>query len=111
MDTTRRTDPDLIDLELRLLAPTRTLMAGAAGGVMAILVYKTFELLARGFMGEGFQFSASERTATIALVLIAAALMYAVPSGRRETERLRRENDAELQRLSDEVMRIERERM
>src|SRR5947207_3437483 len=110
MDVRIKTDHDLLDLELRLLAPGRSLLIGAIGGALAVLVYKTCELLVRGFMGQGFQLSPSDRVTTVLLILVTAALIYLVPSRQREIDALRKENDERLRELSRDLDRIERER-
>ena len=110
MDARLKTDHDLQDLELRLLAPERSLLIGAIGGALAVLVYKTCELIVRGVMGQGFQLSPSDRVTTILLMIAIAALIHLVPSRRREINALRRENDEKLRKISDDLDRIERER-
>ena len=110
MDARIKTHHDLLSLELRLLAPGRALLIGAIGGVLAILFYKTCELLVRGFMGQGFQLSPSERVTTMIMVIVAAVLIYLVPSGWREIENLRKDNDERLRELAQDLERIDRER-
>src|SRR5687767_2148821 len=100
----------LANLELRLLGSGRALVIGAVGGTLAILFYKTCELLVRGFMGGSFQLSPSEQVATVILIVVTAILIFLVPSGREEAERLRKENDERLRRLTEELERIDRER-
>lgn len=107
----QKSGADLASLELRLLEPGRALIIGAVGGTLAVLFYKTCELLVRGFMGGSFQLSPSEQVATVILILVAAILIFLAPSGRHETERLRKENDERVRWLLEELERIERERI
>lgn len=101
---------DLTTLNLRLLDSGRTLLIGALGGSLAILFYKTCELFVRGFMGGSFQLAASEQVSTALLIVVIAVLISLVPSSRRETERLRKENDESLGKLREELEKVARER-
>jgi hypothetical protein len=106
----RRFGTHLTGHELHLFDSGRALVIGAVGGTLAILLYKTCELLVRGFMGGSFQFTPSEQIATVILLAVAGGLIFLVPSGREEAEKLRAENDERIQKLIEDLERIGRER-
>jgi hypothetical protein len=107
---TTDTEDALLDFALRLVAPSHVLIMGALGGALTVLFYKSCELIVRGFLGEGFEFTATERATTAGLIIAIAILISLVPSRRRQIEALRRENEDGLQALKARLEQIRRER-
>jgi hypothetical protein len=70
---------------------------GAIGALVAVLFFKTVELLFDGLLGGSFQLSPAEKGTMVVVILATAVLIASVPSLAKENARLRKQNDEKLE--------------
>jgi hypothetical protein len=87
----------------------RAFFAGAVGGLLGLLLYKFFDLLARGFTGGSFQLTPAERLSTIAVIVVIGILILLSSRESSRLHQLRSDNDAALKKLTDDLERLTNE--